>query len=186
MNENQSPQPAGGTGFLHELQSFLTFLGSLWGVLAGISVFFPLSNVLLEVIPMRPYGEDGGVYNHILPSVIVALATVVTLFVLLSTFVARARFRSPHFARAAVRKARASFALGIFALIGYLVLHQVYAQYAWSEWNWGSDDPRKLLVEVPLTLAYIAFFSLVTRAFVLLGMIEYFRGEGRRARNSES
>ena len=63
-------------------------------------------------------------------------------------------------------------------------LNQVYAQYAWSEWNWGSDDPRKLLVEVPLMLAYIAFFSLVTRAFVLLGLIEYFRGEGRRALNS--
>ncbi|MGZ8155755.1 MAG: hypothetical protein ACXWUH_12785 [Burkholderiales bacterium] len=178
MSANRSTQPAGGAGFLHELQSFLSFLGSLWGVLAGISVFFPLSNVLLEVIPMRPYGEDGGVYNHIRPALIVALATIVTLFVLLSTFVGRARFRDPRVSRAAHRKAWISLALGVVALLAYLALHQVYLQYAWSEWNWGSDDPRKLLVEVPLTLAFVAFFSLVTRAFVLLGMIEYFRGEG--------
>lgn len=186
MNENRSTEPAGAAGVLRELQSFLTFLGSLWGLLAGISVFFPLSNVLLELIPMRRYGEDAGVYNHIPPALIVALATVVTLFVLLSMFVGRARLRSPQVARAAVRKAAMSFAFGIAALVAYLVLHQVYLEYAWARWSWGSDDPRKLLVEVPLTLAFVAFFSLVTRAFALLGMVEYFRGEERRARKNES
>ena len=186
MNEDRSTQRAGAAGFLREFQSFLTFLGTLWGLLAGISVFFPLSNVLLEAVPMRPYGEDGGVYNHIPPPLIVGLATVVTMFILLRTFLDRVRFRNPHVAQSAVRQAWISIALGISALLGYLVLHQVYLEYAWPEWNWGSDDPRKLLVEVPLTLAFIAFFSLVTRAFVLLGMIEYFRDEARQTRQRES
>ena len=35
-----------GAGFLRELAEFLEFLRHLWGVLAGASVLFPLSNTL--------------------------------------------------------------------------------------------------------------------------------------------
>jgi hypothetical protein len=59
-------------------------------------------------------------------------------------------------------------------LLAYVILYQVYAEYAWTKWGWGSDDPRKLFVEVPLLISYAAFFSLLTRAFVLLGMIAFF------------
>jgi hypothetical protein len=45
------------------------FLGSLWGLLAGISVFFPLSNTLLGVIPMKAYGADG-VFDQLSPALI--------------------------------------------------------------------------------------------------------------------
>ncbi len=45
-----------GQPFLEELRDFLAFLRSLWGLLAGISVLFPLSNVLFSVIPL----EGGG------------------------------------------------------------------------------------------------------------------------------
>ncbi len=162
-----------GAGFLKEFQEFLGFLKNLWGLLAGVSVFFPLSNVLVSVIPLRAYGEDG-VYDQLSPAMITTLATVVTLFVLLVTFIGRGRFRGAKSRAGAVRSACVSFGIGIAFLIAYLVFYRVYSEYAWSEWGWGSGDPRKLLAEVPLMIGYVAFFCLVTRAFVLLGMIEFF------------
>ena len=51
-----------------------------------------------------------------------------------------------------------------------------------TEWQGPGGDPRKLLVEVPLLLSYVLFFSLLTRAFMLLGMIEFFRIEIPRDR----
>ena len=38
-------------------------------------------------------------------------------------------------------------------------------------------DIRRLMGEVPLMILYASFFAFTTRAFVLLGMIEYFRQE---------
>jgi hypothetical protein len=163
-----------GASFLDELQAFVTFLGNLWGLLAGISVFFPLSNVLVKVIPLGRYGEEGGVYDHLQPSLVTGVATVVTLFVILSTFAHRNAFRTDGAAAGIGRRAWLSFAGGVLALVAYLVIHTVYAQYAWSAWGWGSGDPRKLLAEVPLLATYCAWFSLITRAFVLLAMKEFF------------
>ena len=164
-----------GAAFLGELREFVAFLGNLWGILAGISVFFPLSNVLVKVIPLGRYGDDGGVYDHLSPPLVTAIATLVTLFVILSTFARRSAFKTDRAGRIE-RRARLSFAAGVLALTAYLVIHTVYAQYAWSEWGWGSGDPRKLLAEVPLLATYCAWFSLITRAFLLLAMKEFFGG----------
>ena len=157
-----------------ELRAFLAFLKNLWGLLAGISIFFPFSSVLLRVIPLTAYGEEGGVFDHLAPALITTVATVVTIFVLLVSFTGRHGFRDPDARRRAVRTAGISFGSGIVSLIVYLVLHQVYREYAWDRWGWGSGDPRKLLAEVPLMLTYVGFFTLVTRGFVLLGMLEFF------------
>lgn len=140
--------------FVDELRAFVTFLGNLWGVLAGISVFFPMSNVLVKVIPLRQYGEDGGVYDHLRPPLVTAIATLVTLFLVLSTFARRDAFRAQEAAGRVERQAWLSFAAGVFALVAYLIIHTVYAEYAWSAWGWGSGDPRKLFAEVPLLAAY--------------------------------
>ena len=169
-----------GSGYLEELREFLAFLKNLWGVLAGISVFFPLSNLLLGTIPLGAYGRDDGVFDLLRPELISAVATVVTLFVVLVTFAGRRRFRDTRKRSALVRAAWLSFGSGLLALVAYLVLHQTYREYAWEPWGWGSGDPRKLLAEVPLLVAYVAFFSLLTRAFMLLGMLEFF-GKGKAA-----
>lgn len=163
-----------GTAFLEELRAFVAFLGSLWGLLAGISVFFPMSNVLVKVIPLGEYGEDGGVYDHFRPPLVTAVATVVTLFLILSTFVRRDAFKAPESAGRIERQAWLSFGGGVAALVAYLVIHTAYAQYAWSAWGWSSGDPRKLFAEVPLLAAYCAWFALITRAFLLLAMREFF------------
>lgn len=163
-----------GATYLGELRAFVAFLGNLWGVLAGISVFFPLSNVLVRVIPLGRYGEDGGVYDHLSPALVTALATLVTLFVILSTFARRDTYKTGDEAPSIERRAWLSFVAGVVALTAYLVIHTVYAEYAWSAWGWGSGDPRKLLAEVPLLAMYCAWYSLITRAFLMLAMKEYF------------
>jgi len=161
-------------GYLNELEEFLTFLKNLWGILAGISVFFPLSNVLLNAIPMRAYGVDDGVFDQLAPNLINTIATVTTLFVILVTFTGRDQFQDANKRGAMLRNAWLSFGIGILSLIIYLVIHQAYREYAWEPWGWGSGDPRKLFAEIPLLITYVIFFSLMTRAFMLLGMIEYF------------
>jgi len=163
--------------YIEELKAFLLFLKDLWGLLAGISVFFPLSNILLRTIPLKAYGDDG-VFDLLPPALLTTLATVVTLFVILVTFAGRRRFQDPQKRRSTLRAAWLSFGVGILSLLTYLVIHQVYREYAWEPWGWGSGDPRKLFAEIPLLITYVVFFSLLTRAFTLLGMIEFF---GNRA-----
>ncbi len=165
--------PESQKDYLDELRAFLVFLKNLWGLLAGTSVFFPLSNVLLRAIPLRAYGEDG-VFDQLSPFLITTLATVVTLFVVLVTFAGRDRFREAAKSRTAPRAAWLSFGISILSLLAYLVIHQAYREYAWASWGWGSGDPRKLFAEIPLLITYVVFFSLLTRAFMLLGMMEFF------------
>jgi hypothetical protein len=71
------------------------------------------------------------------------------------------------------RQAWMAMAVSILSLIAYIVIHQIYGEYAYA-WGWGSDDPKKLLAEIPLAAAYCVFFSLLTRAFMLLGMTEFY------------
>lgn len=173
-----------GNDFLQEFQSFLAFLKNLWGLLAGFSVFFPLSNVLVRVIPLVAYDEEGGVFDQITPSLITVTATIVTLFTLLLLFASRDRFRVRGARQHILKKTRRTFAAGAAMLILYLIIHQMYLSYAWPVLGWGSGDPRKLLAEIPLMVCYVGFFALITRSFVLLGMLEYFdakreRGQGR-------
>lgn len=159
-----------GERFLDEFKAFLAFLKSLWGVLGGISVFFPLSNVLARVIPLRSI-EDDGALVFLKPVLITAISTLITLFVVFWTFTNRGAIVSIQ------RRAWGSFLVGILMLVSYVVFYHVKASYAFSVWGWESDDPRHLLAEVPLLVAYATFFALTTRAFMLLGLLEFYRGK---------
>jgi hypothetical protein len=173
--------PDSKMGYLEELKEFLTFLKNLWGILAGISVFFPLSNVLLGAIPLRAYADDG-VFDLLSPTLILSLATVFTLFVVLITFAGRNQFQDEKKRGTMLRNACLSFGAGILSLLIYLIIHQVYREYAWEPWGWGSGDPRKLFAEIPLLITYAIFFSSLTRGFMLLGMIEFFGNAGDHGR----
>jgi len=177
--------PESKKDYLEELKEFLAFLKNLWGILAGISVFFPFSNIFLNAIPLRAYGTDNGVFDQLTPYLITTIATVVTLFVVLVTFAGRSQFQNPRKRRAILRKACLSFGIGILSLLTYLVIHQAYREYAWEPWGWGSGDPRKLFAEIPLLITCVIFFSLLTRAFMLLGMIEFFGKRDARERSSQ-
>jgi hypothetical protein len=167
--------PQKGAGFLREFREFIAFLSTMWGLLAGISVFFPLSSILLKVIPLEAYKADG-VYNILSPPLITVVAMIVTLFVILTTFGRRDEFKGQG-RRYARRQAWVSMGASIAILVTYMTIHQTYAEYAYSVFGLGSGDPRKLFFEIPLLVSYTAFFSLLTRAFMLLGMAEFYRDD---------
>jgi DMSO/TMAO reductase YedYZ heme-binding membrane subunit len=152
--------------FLLQLRELLTFLGNLWGLLAGISVLFPLSASLFELIPL---GEKVAVARYFgfvrlpkgLPPV---LATVVTLFLLLQMFAARATVRQM-LRKDVLALAGFSFFLGVLSLVGYMLL---YVQYH-------SPDVLNstLIQEFGLLFLYCGFFALITLAFTSIGLYEF-------------
>ena len=74
------------------------------------------------------------------------------------------------------RQSLISFAVGLAILILYMVIYFALAAY-YGEYGWSGGNIRHLIGEVPLLIVYGAFFVLVTRAFILLGMGEYFKRE---------
>lgn len=162
-----------GTGFLEEFRSFLLFLKNLWGLLASISVFFPLSNVLISLIPLKTIEEDG-VFVHVSPPLITTLASIATLFVVLITFGRRRQIKVSKSIKRVQRQAWFSFSTGLISLLGYLIIYYTTLHLAWDSWGWSSDTPLRLLVEIPMLVTYSTFFAQFTRAFMLLGLREYY------------
>ena len=156
-----------------ELQSFLVFLGSMWGALAGLSVVFPLSNVLADVIPLSSVNADGA-FVRISPAVVTAVSTISVLFSILWLFGTRQDIADSNDVKSIRKGALISFALGLVLLVAYLGLYELKLDQAYSSWGWESDDTRHMLVEIPLMALYSGFFVLLTRAFVLLGLIEFY------------
>ena len=62
---------AKGKEFLQELREFLAFLASLWGLLAAVSVFFPLSNLLTKVVPL---GDQDKPFHNVSPGLVALLS----------------------------------------------------------------------------------------------------------------
>ena len=165
------------TPALQEFKGFVSFLKNLWGILAGITVIFPLSNVLAKVIPLKKWAGDAGTgaFYVLSPTLVSVVATLCALFIILWMFINRSDLNKKN-ARLNQRKALRCFLFGILCLIGYLVLYYLVSGYEiyWSLFNWTGDDPRRIIGDFILLVLFCGFFALVTRAFVLLGMIEFF------------
>lgn len=161
-----------GRGFVAEAREFFSVMQSWWGVLAGISVFFPLSNALLSVMPLEAFDrvdyEGGGLYV-LSTALVTTLATVTTLFVMVTTFEGRRQLRR------AQRKAWLSFLLGFGLLLAYLVAYELLGVRAHVTLGWNSENPGHVWVDVGLLVLYCGFFALITRAFMIMGMVEYYR-----------
>ena len=163
-----------GTAFLKEFKDFVAFLQNLWGILAGISVMFPLSNVFLKIIPLEILDEDG-LLVFFSPRLFTTIATLVSLFLILWTFSQRSKIKLSKGRAKTQRQAWLSFGIGISSLVIYIVIYFLISNIAYDVLGWESDDVRRLFSEVVLLIFYCLFFSLITRAFMLLGMIEFFR-----------
>jgi hypothetical protein len=162
--------------FLKEFEAFVTFLRNLWGTLAGISILFPLSNVFIQIIPLDKF-DNGGPLVWFSPRLFTTLATLVSLFIILWEFGQRNRFQSSKARHSIQKQAWGSFATGLFAILLYLASYYFLAINAFDVLGWESADSRRLIGEIPLLILYSVFFAFVTRAFVLLGMLEFFRQE---------
>jgi hypothetical protein len=171
-----------GTAFLEELKAFLAFLRSLWGVLTGITAVFPLANAFTNVLPLS---------TDFHPQLVTAITTLVTLFVILQTFSQRLEFEVPKGVRSERRRRIQRqvgyfFAIGVLALGVYLVAPLVYFRLPFSVWEALVEDPAmlenvrdlsKLLLDVVGLVCYVIFFALTTKAFMVLGMIEFYQKE---------
>ena len=76
---------AQGKEFLQELREFLAFLASLWGLLAAVSVFFPLSNLLTKVVPL---GDQDKPFHNVSPGLVALLTTLSCIFLTFARSVA--------------------------------------------------------------------------------------------------
>jgi hypothetical protein len=163
-----------GTSFLKEFKDFIAFLQNLWGILAGISVLFPFSNLLLDIIPLETF-EKEGVLVWFSPTLFTTLTTLVSIFLILWIFGQRQKFKSKRGNTGIRRQAWFSFLTGLASLILYLIVYYFLISSAFDVFGWESADIRRLIGEIPLLIFYGAFFALVTRAFMFLGMSEYFK-----------
>lgn len=164
-----------GTEFLSELKGFIHFLQSLWGILVGISVLFPLSNVLMKLIPLRNLHDDpSGALGYLSPGLVTAIATIITLFVILLIFSKRYNFKTLKKRGQIQRHAFLSFAFGLFALIFYFTIFFGIYSFFYEPYSITHGDPLLLIGDFTLLLSYSAFFALTTRGFMLLAMLEYF------------
>jgi hypothetical protein len=102
---------------------------------------------------------------------VTAIATLITVFVILSTFIRRHKFKAQK-VNLIQHQAWLSFAIGFLSMILYLVLN--FGIYDLFYERWEIWDARRLIGDIMLLLSYSAFFALMTRAFMLLGMIEFF------------
>ncbi len=163
--------------FIDQFTDFFKFLQTLWGILAGISVLFPLSNVLLKIIPMgNIYDDPPGGLAYLDPGLITTLSTVATLFVILVTFRQRDSLRTRKQQSTIQQQAWIAFGVGLLGLLLYLVVYfGIYTAF-YDPFNIMGGDPRRLIGDFLLLVFYGTFFAMITRAFVLLGMLEFFSG----------
>jgi len=96
---------------------------------------------------------EEGVYVYCPPQLITAIATLVSLFTVLASFINR---KEPSINQ---RSAWRSFLIGAASLVLYLLGYFV-SLHAYSLMGIESDDPRRLTLEVPLLLLYSVFSPL--------------------------
>lgn len=153
----------------------LDFLGNLWGILGTISVFFPLSNKLIPAIPLTT-----DVIFSISPNLITAVASVFTVFVILDTFVKRFDLIRTQDGPERFRLAAWRWLwLGTLMLTAYLILYLGKADILWGNLlgilHIPSDHPLVTVYDILLMILYSGFFASITKAFMLMGMIEFYR-----------
>ncbi len=162
----------GTSKVITEFKEFISFLQTLWGILAGVSVLFPLSNALMKIIPLGESPEEG-VLKYFSPEQVTVVTMLICLFVMFHIFSKRRLMKAEwekDQERQLQQKSVNSFFLGILALLVYFsIIHLNF----YGLFGWESDDPIFVFVDIFFLIFYSAFFGLVTRAFVLLGMIEF-------------
>jgi hypothetical protein len=170
--------PSNEQDSLEEFREIVGFLRSLWAVLAGVSVFFPLSNALAQLVPLATWPDKGGLV-FLSPLLVSTLSTVGCLFAILWTLVQRGQYARQK--KQSVRRlAGLSLAFGALALVLYLAANFAIVGDIHEDFGVDSSHPIRILGDILLLFTYTCFFAFTTRAFMLLGLLEYFR-KGKRA-----
>ena len=134
-----------------ELKEFLTYLSSLWGLLASVTVFFPFSNHFLKIIPV--FLDNS---KHTL------LASLISTFMLFWLFTLRHKISS-------LKEISSFIALGSFLSAVWLL---------WDYLNYMELIPENtvwITGELHYVFEYGAIFGLFTTSFTILALVEYYR-----------
>jgi hypothetical protein len=154
-----------GRTALAELREFLAFLRSLWGILAGVTVVFPISNLLTAVLPLLPGSER----------LSTVLATLFSLFAIFVVFALRHVDLNDEYggedSGLFIVASIWIFVGGAGVLIAYLYVRL---------------EP---LATGLVPVLYATVFGLFAAAFTLLALVEYVhdsaRGEGAKQTSKE-
>lgn len=161
---------------LNELTVFLEFLKSLWAILAQISVLFPYSSRFIDAIPVEPI-EPGYPFYFLPPALIPLVATLFSVFIILVTFNQRVQYEDQQ-RRLLIHKGMLGFLGGILALLAYFGLRQVDVGAEMCNVGlcdfWHLRQVMKLVLDAMLLGCYTLFFGMITRAFMILGMITFY------------
>jgi hypothetical protein len=166
--------PPGEAGALQELREFIGTRTGFLGLFAFFSVFLPLLSKITQLIPMEEYGVYDGVLDYLPPTLLTALATVMTLFAVVMIFTTRGSYKGRG-KRDAPRKAWISIRVSLIMLIIYIAIYHFYFNYTQPFVNISKNDLRKLFFEVPLLITYTTFFSHLTQTLMLVAMTKFYR-----------
>lgn len=158
-----------------EFEPFLDFFGNRWGALAGVSALLPLSNLLFGVVPTEPevirtlasVVGPGGIFTLV--------ATIGSLLVLRWTFDQRDWFADQK-RRQVQGLAWVTFAGALFLLDVYFVLYAIDAVERYDLLVGPNPDIGTVLFvvyDLVLFVVFVGAFALLTRSFVLLGLVEF-------------
>jgi len=167
--------------FLEELQDLFAFLRSLWGILAGVTLFFPLSTALFQLVPVEyRWDTDNWMrgFSFFRPQLVILITTLTLIFVMFWLVSHRAQFKSRR-QRAIQRRAFRAFTLGIVSLLVYLTAYEAVSDLTKSLEIY-RGNPAIIPGDLILLISYAGFFVSLTVAFMLLGMIEYYEQKAKR------
>jgi hypothetical protein len=108
--------------YARSIERFHNLLNNLWGMLASISVFFPLSNIFAKLIPIDAWDQGGGLVA-ISPQVFTAIASLGAVFVVFFRFGLREKLNTKEGRQSMWNLTPPSFFGGLIALVIYLVLY---------------------------------------------------------------
>jgi hypothetical protein len=179
--EPEDEEPAAAMTFLEELQDLFAFLHSLWGILAGVTLFFPLSAAFFNLIPVEYRWETNNYmrgFGYFKPPMVIAITTILLIFAMFWLVSHREQFK-PRKRKMMQQRALRCFAVGIFSLILYLTAYEVVADMTYVREIY-SGNPALIPYDLLLLAAYAGFFVSLTAAFMILGMIEYYGEKAKR------
>ncbi len=140
---------------LQDCQDFFSFIGSLYGICGALTSLFPLSGKVAQFMPPPPH--------H--PKLFSLTATLLCLFVTLSSFVHRDRRNISIAENSWNNFLRGLACMLVYTLVSPFVLREFNIQ----------DGVLKLFLEVIKILTYWGTFGFFTGAFVTLAIAEYIR-----------
>lgn len=153
-------------------REFWGFTGTLWGILTLASIFLPLFNYFLRIIPAQRI-EEGGVLYWFSIGFFTVLSVFLNAFILFGALAYRGSLNPSSDTAAFQRQSWALLVMGTIAILiylaGYFFIHD--SSLLLSGCN--VQGLCRLAAEAVLLFFYVSFFACITRAFALLNLAYY-------------